>query len=785
MGYLDALNYWSGKSDELKQWLIEHNLMSRSEKYYIRRAVSLWLANSNPEAATFAEGDMFKSLFNEKRLMREHERTRVQDNNFADFFKVMEIANSNLRDFHNTEITNDDLKSLKVDSFKQALYRDGLQGRRIAIKITAELPGGTEVEEVRDIKLENIEEIIRILNNMGVEMEEDLGYELGKITKSVEIKKVQILDLNQLPAHMRSGKRRTPGFFSWLVKPSPFDLRRYQMYENVEEVDTELCFIHALRMKGVDPTICNAISLDLKDIDTVTLRTVEHIADKYKLHINVKAVYPTKFYNNRYPRDDMYNENCDWIELCFFTLANTEYPEHIIPYDKSIMFNFNYFKVSDEQRLELNKLPLEKLMKFSKFNRNGARFDVSGEGIDSIRLLRELHERQSIVLTPLTTEQRIYLKNKDANCERNLFEITESCYRRWETKSKNINVIEDMFSKIDNLYQVSGNAEEIIRKCVSGLGPRISKKQHISEPILDLDLVSCHANAATHIKLPLGKPKRFSNDVDIDTVEAAYLLINITKINRRRKYSAVQYLKTGARWVDLITLKDLIKWHEIEYEIIDGIYFNDGSVSIADQIMDIFEQRKLPGMSSKIKSILNRDLYGKSMKHRKSQDKIWFECRDDAFMFFCKNSNAKLMKQTEKGQYYVLIGKRWTDSYNMIYLGCSILSMARSIINNYIYTLEDNGVEVLYSNMDSIFIRKRDMEKFNELFPNAIGNELGQFHYDFDFPNYEYAQEAIFLKRGIYILKLDDEHYQIRNLGGYFEKPTWNGYLQELNSIRS
>ena len=303
-------------------------------------------------------------------------------------------------------------------------------------------------------------------------------------------------------------------------------------------------------------------------------------------------------------------------------------------------------------------------------------------------------------------------------------------------------------------------------------------------------MVSCHTNAATYIKLPLWYPKLWEPTVDLETVDAAYLLIKITKIGKWRKYPAVNHLKLGERWVDLYQLQDLIKWHEIEYEIINGIYFDSGSVSIATSIRDVFELRKQALVAGdeeeagRIKKMLNRELYGKSLQHRKPQQKMYFLTYEEAMKFMCKNSNAtSLVKEGKK--IYVTIGKRWTDNYNMAYLGCSILSMARRIINNYIYTLQDNGVEVLYSNMDSIFIRTSDMAKFNELFPNAIGNDLGQFHYDYDIDGYESAREAIFIKKGVYILKLDEEHYQMRNLGNTIEDMSWEGYLSEYQVLQS
>ena len=116
---------------------------------------------------------------------------------------------------------------------------------------------------------------------MGYEMDDNLGYELGKISSHSTIVGITIIDINSLPDDLKLTKKRvTPGFFNWLIKPSPFDLSRYQIYSKIDDIDVEPCFIHSLRMKGVDNLILKNIKYDLEGIQFVTLKTIEHIAEK-------------------------------------------------------------------------------------------------------------------------------------------------------------------------------------------------------------------------------------------------------------------------------------------------------------------------------------------------------------------------------------------------------------------------------------------------------------------------------------------------------------------------
>ena len=213
----------------------------------------------------------------------------------------------------------------------------------------------------------------------------------------------------------------------------------------------------------------------------------------------------------------------------------------------------------------------------------------------------------------------------------------------------------------------------------------------------------------------------------------------------------------------------MIKYHSIKYEIIDGIYFDSGSVNISDQIHEIFEIRKQAKitnnleLANQIKNELNKNLYGKLLKKSKSIGTIYFDTLEQAkeYMFNHENAFRIISKNNHpKVQYR----KRFTNNYNLAHIGCLILSKVREIINDYIYKLEDNGVEVLYSNVDSIFIRKSDLDKFKSLIGN-IGDDLGNFHYE-----YSNISKALFYDKGSYILKLDNSEYIVRDMFGKLKK---------------
>lgn len=728
------------------------------EKHYNKK-----IKNKTPKDY-YSNSRLIKFMDGSKEIKDKEDKLELDNN----LYNILNVSNLTLKDFHHKTIDPDNLP--EAYQLLNLLKNTDPSTTNIIFRFNAELPDGTIVGEWRYFTIDSFNLISRIIENDCLMFEEDLGYDLGMITTEAKLISIEIIDLDQ-DSNSRRRRRRTMGFFNWLIKSNPFDLSRYQIYQKFEDIDPELCFIHSLREKGVNEDIISNISNDLNEIERITLETVEFIANKYNLFIEVNAVYPDKSYKTRYPRISMKDLNQNWIQICFFSIQNQDYPQHIIPYDTNIKFNINYLKCNEDQKKILDKYSVEELMKFSRFGLQGERFENKGNLIDSVKLLRDLHKFNSQALIPLTNDQKYELRNRNMNKNKEInFNISTTDYREW-SKFGELNRIDQIFKNIPNLYQVSGNVEKIIRKCVSGLAPRISKKNNlIEEDVVCLDIISNHANAASKINIPLGIPKRWNKNINLSTVNSAYLLINIQSIGKHHKFDAVKDLQTGNRFVDLLTLHQLIKYHSIKYEILDGIYFDSGSVNISKEIHEIFEIRKQAKkdnnleLSNQIKNELNKNLYGKLLKKSKSIGTIYFDNQEEAQEYMFNHENAFRIF-TKNGKSRVQYRKRFTNNYNLAHIGCLILSKVREIINNYIYKLEENEVEVLYSNVDSIFIRKSDLEKFNQLFPNSIGNELGNFHFE-----YSDIIKALFYDKGSYVLKLANNDYIVRDMFGKFKK---------------
>ena len=156
-------------------------------------------------------------------------------------------------------------------------------------------------------------------------------------------------------------------------------------------------------------------------------------------------------------------------------------------------------------------------------------------------------------------------------------------------------------------------------------------------------------------------PKRYNpENFNPKNTISAYLLINIIKINKKRKFSVVRDLSIGRRYVDLITLEDLVNYHEIEYEIIDGFYYDNDFIKIDSRINEIYNQR-IEAKNNKdfekadlLKKTLNIKLYGNSLKHKKINKIEKFENFEEAFEYMIKHKNVEKMTHKKILIFYLL-----------------------------------------------------------------------------------------------------------------------------------
>ena len=99
--------------------------------------------------------------------------------------------------------------------------------------------------------------------------------------------------------------------------------------------------------------------------------------------------------------------------------------------------------------------------------------------------------------------------------------------------------------------------------------------------------------------------------------------------------------------------------------------------------------------------------------------------------------------------------------FNNVACGVNILSISKRIMNEVMCLAEDIGINIYYTDTDSIHIPSRDIPKLENKFERVYGRKLegkglGNFHTDFDFSGHDdvVAVESIFLGKKSYIDRL-------------------------------
>lgn len=352
----------------------------------------------------------------------------------------------------------------------------------------------------------------------------------------------------------------------------------------------------------------------------------------------------------------------------------------------------------------------------------------------------------------------------------------------------------------ENVYKVSGNLREFISRAVCG--GRVNVYENVRCEVVecimnDLDATSLYPSAMDRLTnegmgIPKGKAKRINGeykDKDYYIVK-----IKITKINKQqknpfiaiRKKDSIEYVNTIDEsvevYVDKLTLEDYIKFHHIEYEFLDGIYWNEGfNPKLGLLVKELFEERKrykkegADVIQNMVKLIMN-SCYGKTiMKKSKTEiiymnknkfnksTKQWTTNNESMNNYIYNNFNSISSYKEINDNQIELTKCKMDTSYNIGHAGTIILSMSKRIMNEVMGIASDNNIDIFYQDTDSQIMRNDDIPKLAELYKqeynkDLIGSELGQFKSDYNLKGAVgdiVATKAIFLGKKSYICVLE------------------------------
>jgi len=369
----------------------------------------------------------------------------------------------------------------------------------------------------------------------------------------------------------------------------------------------------------------------------------------------------------------------------------------------------------------------------------------------------------------------------------------------------------------DDVYSVRANLREYISGAIYGGRVNVCneyKKMVINEKINDYDAVSLYPSAIRRMCLEMGIPKGTAKKIINFNINDDYFIarFKITAINKKQQNPFIGVKsKDGLDYIneikepvivtiDKITLEDYINFHQIEYEFIDGVYWNEGfNKKMGELIFELFSSRieykqmmkKLKDTSDEyskcnilqeiIKLMMNSS-YGKTIL-KKSNTKTSFiyntaqgkEENGQIKNYICNNFNTiKEFMKINKSQTQVL-QNAIDDSYNLAHVGVLILSYSKRIMNEVMGLASDNKIDIYYQDTDSMHLKNDDIAKLETLFFNKYGRQirgevLGQFHSDFKLQGAKkevVSVKSIFLGKKSYIDVLQSENDKGELITGY------------------
>ena len=307
-----------------------------------------------------------------------------------------------------------------------------------------------------------------------------------------------------------------------------------------------------------------------------------------------------------------------------------------------------------------------------------------------------------------------------------------------------------------------------------------------------------HAKKSSIKEIPKARVQKMVLETDNNTWKNktySILTVKINKVNKHQQMPFIAHKGEGSIHytneapekpiiIDSITLEDYINFHEIEYEILDGVYWDEGTNKKMGEVVQTLFNARLKykktnvALANVIKLMLNSS-YGKTiMKKTNTETKIvkttnktynkktkkWVIHKKTDFENYVYNNfnTIKRYRKLNKDNYEV--EKICADnSYNRGHIGCAILSMSKRIMNEVFNVANTEKAPIYYTDTDSLHCNLWDVNRINLAYwfkykKQLTGVELEQFHTDFDLNGAcgeIYATKSIFLGKKSYYDKLE------------------------------
>tara|TARA_X000000368_G_C23041664_1_gene717219 strand:- start:964 stop:2664 length:1701 start_codon:yes stop_codon:yes gene_type:complete len=339
----------------------------------------------------------------------------------------------------------------------------------------------------------------------------------------------------------------------------------------------------------------------------------------------------------------------------------------------------------------------------------------------------------------------------------------------------------------DGCYEMNGALGKFFQNFVCGgrVCSRYNKKHVVKHKIQDFDAVSLYPSAMHLFQGYLkGVPQRIqTTDYNqLKQYDGYFVKVLIKAVNQNQPIPVLSHFdkSSGSKqwtnnmenkiaYLDKTGLEDAIEFQKIEFDVLDGYYFNDGfNNKINTSIKHLFDKRaeaKKAGNDSlqQVYKLLMNSSYGKLIQKTPETD-IRYMKKEDLLRHVTKYyHHIKGWTDMNNCQYLRMeTYKSLDESYSSPHLGSQILSYSKRLMNRVICLAHKHKMNIYYTDTDSIHIDEDAVQPLADVYKqiygkDLIGKNLGQFHCDFDFKGMTDVRSVglIVLGKKCYIDKLE------------------------------
>lgn len=223
----------------------------------------------------------------------------------------------------------------------------------------------------------------------------------------------------------------------------------------------------------------------------------------------------------------------------------------------------------------------------------------------------------------------------------------------------------------------------------------------------------------------------------------------ITKVGKHSSFPLTNYRKDGLRCytndmvgkimhLDMVGLKSLIDFQEVNGRILQGYYYNSGrNPRVAKFVKLLYDKRaalkKSKSPLEKVYKLILLSGYGFTVQKEHSTYIDFDSNLDRAYKKF---EHVVSIDKVSEHLYAVEYRNPVNYHYNLCHIGAEILSQSKVIMSRVMFLAEDLQIYIFYTDTDSMQIENSGLERLSEEYYKKyglvlIGSELSQFHSDY------------------------------------------------------